>query len=363
MKGTASIFPICRRLCSLPQRVMPTEVGPGQLAWPDPAEQRPGGWASEADNIISVGALDHYAWHDPQQQSEESLGLGVSIVDRACRSLFGDAITLATEGQSVYVVDTSDSAGYASHGGTSYAAPLVSSAAALLKAVVPSLTPKEVKSLLVDSAQEIAVDGKAERDCGDAPEATWRKLDTAAAIEKLIDTALSAKVRIMSVEPDSELAEFELELELENTGRGAWKFHLDVVATSPSGVLMELFPTQVNPGSGLVTVGVLQTVPVPVSFKPSEPGTWVVRATVSRGMIDDGRQSLDCSAPDSVGKCFDEVVLEVSIDPPAVPTPASRPTPTPSVSAGWVPHLRSRRGWLGGLLGRQRGRPGLSARR
>ena len=200
----------------------------------------------------------------------------------------------------------------------------------------PHSLRRKSRAWLVDSAQEIAVDGKAERDCGDAPEATWRKLDTAAAIEKLLDTALSAKVRIMSVEPDSELAEFELELELENTGRRAWQFHLDVVATSPSGVLMELLPTQVNPGSGLVTVGALQTVPVPVSFKPSEPGTWVVRATVSRGMIDDGRQSLDCSAPDSVRKCFDEVVLEVSIDPPAVPTPAPRPTPTPSVSAGWA---------------------------
>ena len=117
MKGTASRFFDMTTTLFVVAAGNADEVGPGQFAWPDPAELRPGGWASEADNIISVGALDHYAWHDPQQASEEALGLGVSIVDRACNSVFGDAITLATEGQSVYVVDTSGSVGYASHGG------------------------------------------------------------------------------------------------------------------------------------------------------------------------------------------------------------------------------------------------------
>ena len=175
------------------------EESPGQFTWPDPAELEPGGWANETDNIISVGALDHYAWHDEEERSEQILGHGRSIVDRACQSLFGDTITLAAEGQSVHAVDTSKSNGYSSFGGTSFAAPLVTSTAALLKAVVPSLSPKEIRSLLVDSAQDVLVDGKGDRDCGDAPETTWKKLDAAAAIEKLLETAISAEVRIMSV--------------------------------------------------------------------------------------------------------------------------------------------------------------------
>ena len=327
------------------------EVGPGQFAWPDPAEQRPGGWASEADNIISVGALDHYAWHDEEEKSEEDSGHGASIVDRACQSLFGDAITLATEGQSVYVVDTSDSAGYASHGGTSFAAPLVSSAAALLKAVAPSLTPKEIKSLLVDSAQEIAVDGKAERDCGDAPEATWRKLDTAAAIEKLLDAAISAKFHCCTVptELGSGMPEFELQLEntgrrawefqLENTGRRAWEFHVAVTATSPNGVRRVAGPTEP------FLVGALQRVPFDVSLLQSEPGVWTVRAAVSRGQIFDVGTHLVCTDGAKSADCLDRIELSVLVggeQPPSIsvsviaqgPGATPAPTPTPSVSAG-----------------------------
>ena len=276
----------------------------------DPRDVFPGAWASEQDNIISVGSLEHYVWHDTAEEMIQPPGYD-PMVDRFCETLFGEGITIAAEGASVYVMDANPPHGYRHGGGTSYSSPIVAGSAALLAAIVPSLNPAEIRLLLVDTARKVEVDS-GPRGCGDATTDTWRDLNAAAAVMELLDTSITAEFRCCREPVQLDSRGVSLELDLVNTGRRPWDFHIHVSAESPSGERKAVPPGESD--VRLVRVGALQKVPVSVSFDASEPGEWKLRAVVSRGQLIGGRTGPDCSNGLKVWTCLDEFERLIRVD-------------------------------------------------
>ncbi len=91
-------------------------------------------------NVISVGAIDSYD-------------------TRASFSGYGDWVDLTAPGVSILSLHGLGDTSYAYANGTSMASPFVASAAALLKAVDPTITPAEVLSVLTDTAEDLGPAG------------------------------------------------------------------------------------------------------------------------------------------------------------------------------------------------------------
>lgn len=85
------------------------------------------------DNVISVGAIDR-----TEQVSNFSN--------------FNDKVTVVAPGEDIYSCSLYNS--YSNHSGTSFSAPMVTGIAAVLRAIEPSIQPKEVKHILETSAQD-----------------------------------------------------------------------------------------------------------------------------------------------------------------------------------------------------------------
>ena len=91
-------------------------------------------------NVISVGAIDSYD-------------------ARASFSGYGDWVDLTAPGVSILSLHGLGDTSYAYANGTSMASPFVASAAALLKAADPTITPAEVLSVLTDTAEDLGPTG------------------------------------------------------------------------------------------------------------------------------------------------------------------------------------------------------------
>src|SRR5690606_16284307 len=112
------------------------------------------------NNVIVVAAVGNDSTGDPNLfpcPAEESSTIAVAALDslnhKADFSNYGKKVDLSAPGTRVYspYLDSS----YAWWDGTSFAAPLVAGAAALLCQIDPSLTPYAVDSLLEESAINI----------------------------------------------------------------------------------------------------------------------------------------------------------------------------------------------------------------
>ncbi|WP_162805727.1 S8 family serine peptidase [Sporosarcina sp. PTS2304] len=90
-------------------------------------------------NVISVGAVDN--------QNR-----------RASFSNYNSSVSVVAPGVNIYTTVLSDR--YQALNGTSFSSPIVAGAAALVKASQPSATPKEIKSLLEETATDLGAYGK-----------------------------------------------------------------------------------------------------------------------------------------------------------------------------------------------------------
>ena len=88
--------------------------------------------------------------------------IGVGAVDESKQREFysttGEHITLVAPGASIYT--TSINSTYDKVSGTSFAAPQVSGAAALIWSIAPNLTNNEVRKILINSANDLGISGK-----------------------------------------------------------------------------------------------------------------------------------------------------------------------------------------------------------
>ena len=89
--------------------------------------------------------------------------IGVGSVDRkkgiSKFSYQNDSVYIAAPGQGLYGLGIASGTAYATGQGTSYAAPMVSAAAALALSVRPELTPAEFRDLLRDTAEDLGAPG------------------------------------------------------------------------------------------------------------------------------------------------------------------------------------------------------------
>ncbi len=94
------------------------------------------GLATKHDNIITVAAIN--------QKGE-----------KFASSAYGDAVTIAAPGEDIWVAQSGIgfTPDYDYQSGTSYAAPFITGVAAQILAANPSLTPKEIKEIIMDTAE------------------------------------------------------------------------------------------------------------------------------------------------------------------------------------------------------------------
>jgi subtilisin family serine protease len=93
------------------------------------------------DNVISVGAVDS----------------SKTVAAFSCQNT---SIFVTAPGAALHSVGTASADAYTDGSGTSYAAPVVTAAAALALSVDPSLTPAEFMALLADTAEDLGTPGR-----------------------------------------------------------------------------------------------------------------------------------------------------------------------------------------------------------
>lgn len=98
-------------------------------------------WPASSKHVLSVGAVDAFdrRWSDPVERDASNYGPGLDLVAPGA-----DIVALGKDGQRV------------TGGGTSSAAALVSGACALMCAVNPDLTPKQIRNILRKTATKFA---------------------------------------------------------------------------------------------------------------------------------------------------------------------------------------------------------------
>ena len=216
--------------------------------------------------------------------------------------------------------------------GTSFAAPMVTGTVALLKAVSPSLTPREIRDILVDSAEyvTVCVSSAPPAACHSSDTELWHFLRADRAMDMLLSDILGAEIRGVTATAQGG-GYVVVEAEVENTGRRSWPFYARAWARSPSGEEMPLDPVEIVVPSG-------DTHPFIWDFIAPEPGAWDLRITVSRDH-DTGYRSQTQSAPSQLaiwdyGNTVAEVEAQPSLSAPSAPDTLPAPAPPPSTPGG-----------------------------
>ena len=191
----------------------------------------PAAFSLELDNAITVGGT----W------AANPLGRATGwVYDRAAGSNYGDPITIGAP-YDVWAMDIEDSDGYSHQSGTSFSAPMVSGAVALLKALEPSLTPTQIKEILTATGTIIQVcnsDRSHPSEVCPEEEQEWRNLDAGAAVKEVLRRSVKANIDLtLADNPDRAalLSSVDLEIPVKNEGDYTWSFHMDATVCAPSG--------------------------------------------------------------------------------------------------------------------------------
>lgn len=123
---------------------------------------------AEAKGVILVAAVGNASGgstgNDPvQYPAGYEAVIGVGSVDREKTvsrfSYQNESVYITAPGQELYGLGITSGTAYVTGQGTSYAAPMVSAAAALALSVRPELTPAEFRSILRDTAEDLGEPG------------------------------------------------------------------------------------------------------------------------------------------------------------------------------------------------------------
>ena len=232
----------------------------------------PAAFSLELDNVITVGGMSGTL---PRGRTT---GL---IEDRDSNSNFGEAVTVGAP-YTVWTMDIEADGGYAHRSGTSFGAPLVSGAVALMKALDPALSPRQIKEMLFDTGTIIFVCNSSRNHPSDRcpqDEQEWRKLDAGAAIDELLGRSVRANIDLSLVSNPETVNlndTVDLSFPVKNEGELAWNFYMDALVCAPSGNGYKYqipLPSLVRPGG---------TALFPLSFTATESGTWKVDVKMFR---------------------------------------------------------------------------------
>ena len=277
----------------------------------------PAEWSERMTNAITVGGTD--SSHDKRWTGSDG------------SSNFGSPITIAAPAEGVRVVDVTESSGYDELPGTSFAAPMVTGTVALLKAVSPSLEPRQIRDILVDSAEyvTVCVSSAPPAACHSSDTEIWPFLRADRAMDMLLSDILGAEIH--GVTATAQGGYVVVEAEVENKGR-SWPFYARAWARSPSGEETPLDPVEIVVPPG-------ETHPFKWSFAAPEPGAWDLRITVSRDH-DTGYQHqpsdpwLPTQVPSQLA-IWDYGNTVVEVEAQTSPSaPGASPAPPPSTPGG-----------------------------
>ena len=276
----------------------------------DASRVTPADWSERMSNAITVGGTN---------QSHDSRWVG---------SNFGGAITVAAPAENVAVAAVTNSSGYGEWHGTSFAAPMVTGTVALLKAVSPSLSPREIRRILVDSAdyKDVCVSAAPLSACPASDIERWPFLRADNAMDLLLSRIISAEIAGVTATPQGAYA--VAEAEVVNTGQRSWPLYARAWIRSPSGEETELEPVEIVVPPG-------HTHPFRWGFAAPETGAWDIRVEVFRDHETGYPAQSDPSAPSPSrlaawdwGRTFIQIEAPPSASAPSAPGFASAPPPS-----------------------------------
>ena len=207
------------------------------------------------------------------------------VTDPACdqygtdgnASAFGDAVTIAAPAEGVLIVDTSIN-GYVRKNGTSLAAPMVTGATALLKAIDADATPTDIKELLLRTADVKEICTSEHEPCPITDKENWPFLRADKAVAMLIADRVDAEIFNERVTVPSDKQKvmgngFEVGVEIENTGKIVWSFYAKAYVRSPAGGEISLEGHE-------IAIPPSKSHPFKWSFWPNQTGCWDLRVKV-----------------------------------------------------------------------------------
>ena len=226
----------------------------------------------DLNNVITVGGAN--SAYDGRWTSPNPFCRPDGI--RGNSSSFGNAVTIAAPAEGVWSVDTNNN-GYNPKGGTSLAAPMVTGAVALLKAIDPDINPTQVRELLRSTADDHEICTLSVNPCPPANRENWRFLRADKAVAQLLSERVEAEIaERITVPSDTQRTmgnRFEIGVEIENVGKLQWPFYAEAFVRSPEGTERGLDGLEIAVGPG-------RSHPFRWGFWPTETGCWDLRVKV-----------------------------------------------------------------------------------
>ena len=232
----------------------------------------PARFSQDLENVITVGGAN--SAYDGRWTSLNPFCPPDGI--RGNSSSFGDAVTIAAPAKGVWSVDINNN-GYNPDGGTSFAAPMVTGAVALLKAIDPDINPVQVRELLRSTADDHDICTLSVSPCPPANIERWGFLRADRAVAGLLSERVGADIADRITVPSNTQRtmgnRFEIGVEIENTGELQWPFYAEAFVRSPQGLERGLDSLEIAVGPG-------RSHPFRWGFWPTETGCWDLRVKV-----------------------------------------------------------------------------------